>query len=74
MLVTKSYPFYEFAYFMGIAGTLQALLTPDLGIYGFPHYRFFQTFIWLEVIGLLNCLVLYVPFVIKDWRMKAQTV
>lgn len=146
MLVTKNYAVYEFAYFMGIAGALQALLTPDLGIYGFPHYRFFQTFLshglivtsavymttvegfrptwkslgrvfigmniyilvifflnqaigsnymyvahkpetaslmdvmpawpwyilWLEAIGLLNCLVLYIPFMIKDLRMKAQ--
>ncbi len=45
MLVTKSYRNYEFMYFMGIAGAIQALVTPDLGIYGFPHFRFFQTFI-----------------------------
>jgi hypothetical integral membrane protein (TIGR02206 family) len=45
MLVTKSYKIYEFMYFMGIAGAIQALATPDLGIYGFPHFRFFQTFI-----------------------------
>jgi hypothetical integral membrane protein (TIGR02206 family) len=45
MLVTKNYRIYEFMYFMGIAGAIQALATPDLGIYGFPHFRFFQTFI-----------------------------
>ncbi|MBT3390432.1 MAG: TIGR02206 family membrane protein [Chloroflexi bacterium] len=45
MLITKSYPIFEFAYFLGIAGALQALLTPDAGIYGFPHFRAFQTFI-----------------------------
>lgn len=147
MLVTKNYTIYEFAYFMGIGGALQALLTPDLGIYGFPHYRFFQTFIshglivtsalymttvegyrptwrsigrvfvgmniymlfvffinqainsnymfiahkpetaslldvlpewpwyiiYLELIGLLTCLILYIPFIIKDWRTKTQT-
>lgn len=43
MLLTRSYRIYEFAYFLGIGGALQALLTPDAGIYGFPHYRFFQT-------------------------------
>ena len=45
MLIKKNTRIYEFAYFMGIAGAIQALLTPDIGIYGFPHYRFFQTFI-----------------------------
>ena len=45
MLVTKNYHIYEFMYLMGIGGALQALATPDLGIFGFPHYRFFQTFI-----------------------------
>lgn len=45
MLVTKNYRIYEFAYLLGISGALQALLTPDLGIYGFPHFRYFQTFI-----------------------------
>jgi hypothetical integral membrane protein (TIGR02206 family) len=43
MLLTKNLLIYEFAYLLGIAGALQALLTPDAGIYGFPHYRFFQT-------------------------------
>lgn len=45
MLVTKSYPIYEFAYFLGIGGATQAILTPDLGIYTFPHIRYFQVFI-----------------------------
>ena len=45
MLVTKNYSIYEFMYLAGIGGAIQALITPDLGIYGFPHFRFFQTFI-----------------------------
>jgi len=45
MLVTKNYSIYEFMYFLGIGGAIQALITPDLGIYDFPHFRFFQTFI-----------------------------
>jgi hypothetical integral membrane protein (TIGR02206 family) len=45
MLMTKNYHIYEFMYLMGIGGAIQALATPDLGIYGYPHFRFFQTFI-----------------------------
>jgi hypothetical integral membrane protein (TIGR02206 family) len=142
MLIFKNYPIYEFVYFLGIGGGLQALLTPDVGIYNFPHFRFLQAFIghgllvtsgiymttveglrptwksvlrviaianiymviiffvnsgigsnylmingkpsvksiidlmppwpyyilYLEAIGILTCLLLYLPFVIKDWR------
>lgn len=45
MLLTENYTIYEFVYFMGIGGALQALLTPDAGIYGFPHYRFFEVLV-----------------------------
>jgi hypothetical integral membrane protein (TIGR02206 family) len=147
MLITRNYTIYEFSYFMGIGGALQALLTPDLGLFGFPHFRFFQTFIshglivtsaiymttvegfrptwksigrvfvgmniymlvvffinqaigsnymfvahkpetaslldvlpewpwyilYLEAIGMLTCLILYIPFIIKDWRKQPVT-
>ncbi len=43
MLLTKNYRIYEFVYFLGIAGAAQAVLTPDAGIYGFPHFRVLQT-------------------------------
>jgi hypothetical integral membrane protein (TIGR02206 family) len=45
MLIKKSYGVYEYAYFLGIAGATQALLTPDAGMYGFPHFRAFQVMI-----------------------------
>jgi hypothetical integral membrane protein (TIGR02206 family) len=45
MLITKNRDVYEFAFFLGIGGALQALLTPDIADYGFPHYRFFHVFI-----------------------------
>lgn len=144
MLLKRDHRIYEFAYFLGIAGALQALLTPDIGIYGFPHYKYFQTFIshglivtaavymtaaegfrptwksllrvavganlymlaifflnqaidsnylfiahkpetaslldilptwpiyilYIELIGVALCLLLYLPYVIKDWRTK----
>jgi hypothetical integral membrane protein (TIGR02206 family) len=148
VLVSKNYTLYEFVYFLGIGGGLQALLTPDAGIYGFPHYRYLVTIIahgllvsvgvymtvvegfrptwasivrvfvvanlymlliyfvnsaigsnymmvnakpgsaslldilppwpwyipWLDVLGLLNCLILYLPFMLKDWRAKQVAV
>ena len=146
MLLFKSYPLYEFVYFLGIAGAFQALITPPIGIYGFPHFRFIQTFIshgllltsaiymtsvegfrptwksllrvaigvniymgmvglinwaigsnylfiahkpatasmldllpawpwyilWIEIIGLGMCLILYLPFAVKDGRIKTE--
>jgi hypothetical integral membrane protein (TIGR02206 family) len=45
MLIRKDKRIYEFAYFLGIAGATQALLTPDAGPYGFPHFRAFQVMI-----------------------------
>jgi hypothetical integral membrane protein (TIGR02206 family) len=144
MLIYKNYSIYEFVYFLGIGGALQALLTPDVGIYAFPHFRYIQTFMshgllvgagvymtvvegfrptwksivrifaianiymvivffinlaigsdylwinakppmasvmdmlpawpwyipWLEVLALVTCLLLYIPFIIKDWVAK----
>lgn len=43
MLFKRSYTIYEYSYFLGIAGALQAFLTPDAGIYGLPHFRAVQT-------------------------------
>jgi hypothetical integral membrane protein (TIGR02206 family) len=45
MLVRKDQRIYEFAYFLGIGGAIQYLATPDLGRYGFPHFRFFQAYL-----------------------------
>lgn len=64
MLITKNYAIYEFAYFLGIAGAMQALLTPDAGIYGFPHFRFFQVFISH---GLIVTAAIYMTLV-EDFR------
>ena len=145
MLVTENYTLYEYIYFLGIGAASQALLTPDAGRYGFPHFRFFQAILshgsivtaavymtvvegfrpywmslvrlaiagnvylafvalvnallgsdymfiarkpdtpslidllgpwpWyivsLELIALVVCLLLYLPFAIRDWRAKA---
>ncbi len=148
MLLTKNYAIFELAYFLGIGGAIQAVITPESGIYGLPHFRAVQTlaghgaivlaglymtwvegfrptcgsfkkvFLWtniymvimffvnqaigsnylfvaykpnfptlldllapwpwyileLEVIGLAVCLILYLPFAIKDWSKAKLTV
>jgi hypothetical integral membrane protein (TIGR02206 family) len=148
MLVTKNQTIYDFSYLLGIASAFQAVMTPDLGIFGFPHFRFFQTFIshgliitaaiymtvveglrptwksvlkvavginlymlvvyfvnvaigsnylfinhkpetaslldllpawpvyilYMEAIGLFCVLLLYLPFIVKDWRARKQAV
>lgn len=147
MLLYRDFRIYEFAYFLGIGAAIQYLATPDLGIYGFPHFRFFQAFVghgllltapiymtvvegfrpswksllrvvlwtnvymvliyvlnltigsdflmlnakpitpsvldllppwpfyigYMELIGLVTLLLLYVPFMISDWRRPAAT-
>ncbi|MEM1159281.1 MAG: TIGR02206 family membrane protein [Verrucomicrobiota bacterium] len=39
-LLLRKQTLYELTYFWGLAGTLQATVTPDLP-YGFPHFYFF---------------------------------
>ena len=62
MLINKNYTLFEINYFWGLGGAIQALLTPDIGMYGFPHYRFIQFF---TSHGLLLVAVLYMVFVHK---------
>jgi hypothetical integral membrane protein (TIGR02206 family) len=45
MLITSDPYIHEFVYLLGVPGALQALITPDPGPYGFPHFRFFQALI-----------------------------
>ncbi|MGB8955976.1 MAG: TIGR02206 family membrane protein [Tumebacillaceae bacterium] len=45
MLLTKNYTVFEFTYLAGMGGALQAIITPDLGSYGYPHFRTWEFFI-----------------------------
>lgn len=56
LLSTEDRRLFEVLYFWGIAGATQAILTPDIGIYGYPHYRFFQIFFSH---GLILAVVVY---------------
>ncbi len=43
ILLTRNYRVYEIIFFIGIVGGTQALLTPNAGDYGLPHFRAIQT-------------------------------
>lgn len=60
LLVWRNRYYYEWAYFMGTIGAAMALLTPDLTIYGFPHYRFIE---FLTLHGLIIVAVVYMTAV-----------
>jgi hypothetical integral membrane protein (TIGR02206 family) len=45
MLIARNRTLYGLTYFAGIGAAIQYLATPDLGAYGFPHYRYWQAFI-----------------------------
>ncbi|MDE2773950.1 MAG: TIGR02206 family membrane protein [Gemmatimonadota bacterium] len=68
-LLLEKRALYPMLYFFGIAGAAQALITPDLGAFGFPHYRFFQTMLSH---GLLVTGGLWVVTV-ERWRPTARS-
>ena len=43
-LINKNEKIFEVTFFWGLAGATQAIITPDLGLYGFPHYKFIHNF------------------------------
>jgi hypothetical integral membrane protein (TIGR02206 family) len=70
MLITKNYNIYEFVYFMGLGGAMQAVLTPaDAAAYNFPHFRIMQTFI---AHGLLINIAIYMT-VVEGFRPTLQS-
>lgn len=61
MALARNKNLYEFTYFLGIAGALQAFLTPaDASMYDIPHYRIMQTLI---AHGLLITIPIYMTVV-----------
>ncbi|CAM3918841.1 TIGR02206 family membrane protein [Mesobacillus thioparans] len=45
LLLNKRYALFEFTYFVGVGSALQAMLTPDISLYTFPHYRYIHFFV-----------------------------
>lgn len=55
VLLTKRQFISELLYYWGIGGATQAILTPDIGNYTWPHFVFYQFFVSHGVI-LLTCI------------------
>ncbi len=55
VLLTKRQLLAELLYYWGVGGATQAILTPDIGPYTFPHFVFYQFFVSHAVI-LLTCI------------------
>ena len=62
MLITRNKRLYEFIYFPGMCGAIQAVFTPSLENFGFPHFLYFQTFI---IHGAIILAALYMTIVEK---------
>ncbi|MEH7417511.1 TIGR02206 family membrane protein [Neobacillus drentensis] len=45
MLLFRGKKLFQFMYFAGLGSSIQAILTPDLGRYSFPHFEYFEFFV-----------------------------
>ncbi|MCR4435841.1 MAG: TIGR02206 family membrane protein [Clostridiales bacterium] len=60
MLLNRSYFIYEVTFFLGLGGAAQALLTPGLAPYSFPHMMYF---IFFTTHGGIVTAVLYMTLI-----------
>lgn len=74
MLLTRSRMLYDIAYFLGAAGALQALATPNIGMYGFPHYRYWAFFISHGLIVTTVAWMTYGEGFRPTWRSFVRSV
>ncbi|WP_226035101.1 YwaF family protein [Aquibacillus saliphilus] len=60
LLITKNYRLFEFTYFAGIGSAIQAMVTPDIHAYTFPHFRYVHFFISHGGIVIANMFMIFV--------------
>lgn len=70
VLLTKRQVLTELLYFWGVGGATQAILTPDIGPYRFPHFVFYQFFVSHAVI-LLTCIYM---ITVESFRPSKRSV
>ena len=74
MLLMRNYSIFEVLYFWGIAGAIQAVLTPDLRGYNFPHFHYFWYFASHGMVILAVFWMLIVEKVRPTWYSLRKTV
>jgi len=67
MLITKNYRLFEFNYFAGIGGALQAIITPDI-TRNFPHFEFIQLFLAHALIILSVLYMIFINKYLPAWK------
>ena len=73
LMIHRKQWLFNILYFWVFAGTLPAILTPDLKDFGFPHWLFFRY--WYLHVGLVWC-ILYAMFIYKlrpSWKALLQS-
>lgn len=60
LAITKSYSLFEFTYFAGVGSAIQAMITPDISAYTFPHFRYVHFFISHGGIVVVNLFIVFV--------------
>ncbi|MGM0878472.1 MAG: TIGR02206 family membrane protein [Bacillota bacterium] len=45
LLLTRNFRLFQFMYFAGLGSSIQAILTPDLGRFSFPHFQYIEFFV-----------------------------
>lgn len=70
MLLKKSYSIFEIVYFLGLAGDTQALLTPEIGQFNFPHFFYINFFV---THGIVIFSVLYITL-IEGYKPKFKSI
>jgi hypothetical integral membrane protein (TIGR02206 family) len=61
MLWSRSDRIFQFMYFAGLGSAIQAIVTPDLYHFSFPHFLYFQSFVSHGGV-VLACLFMVVAF------------
>ncbi|KKI92003.1 membrane protein [Bacillus sp. SA1-12] len=61
LLFTKNLRLFQFLYFAGLGSSIQAILTPDLGRFSFPHFQYIEFFISHGGV-VLTCLFMVLAF------------